>query len=343
MVAQKRASLDTIGNKRLLGQNKTKKAYEKKRAAKAITKAVMYRLFGLDSPINEDYRQAYMCNEYLFQNGDKITSNYCQKKCCTVCNRIRGAQHLAKYGGRILELGELYLVTLTNKNVHQGELYDEVNGMYAALTRMKKNIYKTYKTRINGYRTFECTYRGFKTGFNPHFHFIVQGEKEANLLVKLWLKQFPSANVGGQNVKKVTNTKKSLLEVFKYLAKPITKGYYSATAYDEIMIAAKRHRVTEPLGCIRGKKDEDSDELSLEELKAQKINFKGHRVEVWKYVHELYDYVSPDGELLLDTKLDAKTINSLRIIERYDVEEKKEKMSEQSMFYEHRGKGKILF
>jgi len=338
--AKKSDSLDTIGNSRLLGLKKVKKAYEKKRDAKVLTKASTYKLFGLQSILNDDYRQAYMCNEYLFQNGNKITSNYCKKKCCTVCSRIQAAQHLAKYGNRILELDDLHLVTLTDKNVFKGELNDNVQSMFSALSRIKKNISKNYKDlKINGFRSFECTYT-FTKGFNPHFHFIVEGKATAELLVKLWLKQMPLADAGGQNIKKVTHTKKSLLEVFKYIAKPVTKGYYSPTAYDEIMRSIKHRRVTDALGKIRGvrKQNEDLGSLDIDELKAMHIDFKGDRYGVWKYTHELYDYVTTDGELLLDSPLKEKTKKALKIIERSYAPQNEKRNTEQTLFYANRCK-----
>ena len=343
MNSQKKRSLDTIRNSRLLGSDSTKKAYAKKRAAKALTKSAMYRLFGLQSPINDDYRQAYMCNEYLFQKGKKITSNYCRKKCCTVCNRIKAAQSLGKYGERILKLNDLYLVTLTDKNVGKGELADNVDGMYHSLKRIKKNLYKK-KMSINGYRTFECTFG--LNGFNPHFHFIVQGKDVAEELLRLWLNQMPNANRKGQHIAKVQNTKKSLLEVFKYIAKPVTKGYYSASAYDEIMQVVKRHRVTDPLGSIRGRKeiepDEDVAELSIDNLEAQEINFKGHRFEIWRYVQKLYDYVSPDGELLIGEPLDRKTLNAINVIEKSKAEKvSKDRISERQSYANARERIKL--
>jgi hypothetical protein len=318
-----------------------KKSYGKKRSAKVLTKEVMRRMFGLDSILQDDYRQAYKCNEFIFQNGKKATSNYCDKKCCTVCNRIRSAQRLSKYGNRILELNDLHLVTLTNKNVFRNEVIDEVDEMYLALGRIKKNFYKK-KKRINGYRTFECTY-SLRTGFNPHFHFIVSGREEAALLVELWLKQFENANRGAQDIRKVTPTKKSLLEVFKYVAKPVTKGYYSCTAFDEIMRSAKFHRSSEALGTIRGRRDDD-DKINMEELKSQTIDFKGDRIEVWKYVHDLYDYVAPDGELLIGTPLDRKTMNAINVIRNSKIEnnEINKIIPDQRLFYKNRSSDPIF-
>lgn len=341
-MASKTASLDTIGISRPLAKNRVKESYEKKRAAKALTKASMYRMFGLQSTLNDDYRQAYMCNEYLFQNGNKITSNYCDKKCCTVCNRIRSAQRLAKYGYRILKLEDLHLVTLTNKNVFKGQLIEEVDRMYLALKRIKKNMSKTYGMKINGYRTFECTYSQ-KKGFNPHFHFIVSGKAKSEKLRDLWLEQFSeTAKLDGQDVKKATKTRKSLLEVFKYIVKPVTKGFYNCVAFDEVMRSAKGHRSTDPLGSIRGR-TKDDDKINMEDLKSQTIDFKGHRIEVWKYVERLYDYVAPDGELLIGIPLDRKTMNAINVISNSKIEDETIiKPPDQQLFYKHRSRKPIF-
>lgn len=347
VTSDQKCSLDTIGINRIPAKYDTKKKYEKKRAAKAITKVTMYRMFGLQSPINDDYRQAYMCNEYLFQKGNKITSNYCQKKCCTVCSRIKSAQSLSKYGSRLLELDDLHLVTLTDKNVGLGELESNVDQMFKALGRIKRNINKNYKDlKITGYRSFECTYKR-STGFNPHLHFIVSGKESAQLLVRLWLNQIPTADRKAQDIKKVNHSKKSLLEVFKYVAKPVTKNYgielseFSVVAYDEIMQVAKRHRCTEPLGKIRGKVDTTPvDSLSLDDLQAHEIDFKGNRIEVWKYVNELYDYVSPTGERLLNTSLDRKTQNAINVIQRSRKENRGQRTSPVELFYQSRPRPK---
>ena len=97
----------------------------------------------------------------------------------------------------------------------------------------------------------------------------------------------------------------------------------------------KRHRVTDPLGCIRGKREiEETDvsELEIDNLDAQEINFKGHRIEVWRYVNELYDYVSQDGELLIGDPIDRKTLNAINAIERSKSEEAKERITERQSF-----------
>ena len=311
-------SLDTIVSKQVKTGKTPKELFLKKRKNKVITKATMYKLFGLqDSPLLKDYRQAYKCNETIAKdpNTGKVTVYYCKKRCCTVCARIKSAQSLAKYGEAILKKEDLYLVTLTNKNVFKGELNDEIGRMIKAISKIRVNM-RVQGFKLNGFKTFECTVTPYK-GFNPHFHFLVQGKEAAEMLLKLWLKKFPNATKTGQDITKAGNTYKDLLEVFKYVAKPVTKGYYNPVAYDEIMCALINRRTTEPLGVIRGVKplkQECTKDIGLDDLESQNINWNGYEFNVWNYVNELHDWVSDEGECLIDEPLDKETKEALEAI-----------------------------
>ena len=311
-------SLDTIVSKHVKTEKTPKEIFLKKRKNKVITKASMYKLFGLqDSPLLKDYRQAYKCNETVIKDRDtgKVTTYYCKKRCCTLCSRIKSAQSLAKYGEGILKLGDLYLVTLTNTNVFKGELNDEISRMVKVISKIRENM-RVQGFRLNGYKNFECTYSYYK-GFNPHFHFVVQGKEVAEMLLRLWLKHNPDATKTGQDITKVGKTKKDLLEVFKYVAKPVTKGYYNPIAYDEIMCSLINRRTSEPLGEIRGAKSlkqECTTDIGLEDLESQNINWNGYQFNVWNYVDELHDWVSDEGECLIDEPLDKETKEALEAI-----------------------------
>lgn len=304
-------SLDTIGTKQVKSEKTPKELFLKKRKNKVITKASMYKMFALqDSPLLGHYRQAYRCNEAIIKNHEtgKVTVNYCKKRCCTVCARIKSAQSISKYGDAILMLGDLYMVTLTNKNVFKGELTDEVTRMVGAIGKIRVNM-RVQGHKLNGYKSFECTYSRY-TGFNPHIHLVVQGKEIAEMIHRLWLKQFPNASERGQDIRKVGNTYKDLLEVFKYVAKPVTKGYCYPDAYDEIMRAFVKRRTSEPIGTVRGSKplkSECTKDIGLDDLQSQNISWNGYEFNVWTYVNQLHDWVSDQGECLIDEPLDTKT------------------------------------
>jgi len=311
-------SLDTIVSKQVKTGKTPKELFLKKRKNKVITKASMYKLFGLqDSPLLKDYRQAYRCNETIHkdQSTGKVTVYYCKKRCCTVCSRIKSAQSLTKYGKAILDLDDLHLVTLTNKNVPKGELNDEVTRMVEVIGKIRVNM-RVQGYQLHGYKSFEITHSP-KTGFNPHFHFVVQGKEVAEMLHRLWLKQNPDAKKSAQDISKVGGTYKDLLEVFKYVAKPVTKGYYNPIAYDEIMRSLVNRRTTEPLGKVRGAKSlkhECTKDIGLDDLESQNINWNGYEFNVWNYINELHDWVSDEGECLIDEPLDKDTKEALEAI-----------------------------
>jgi len=106
------------------------------------------------------------------------------------------------------------------------------------------------------------------------------------------------------------------------------------------MRTVKRHRTTEALGCIRGRLENDTDTISLNELEAQEITFKGNTVQLWQYVNELYDYVNFEGELLIDEPLDLKTLNAIEIINKSIIaeNEKEQKLSNTEAFAKARSR-----
>jgi len=322
---QNRRLLDTIGTNLALAPNKpdlVKTRFIKKRDAKAMTKNMMNTMFGLQNSPNLDaYRQAYMCGEYIFQNGKKTSTNHCKKRCCQVCNRIRSKQLLEDYLPSLSQLGDLWFVTLTNVNVTSEFLADELRLMVDVFQKIKNNIRKKYKQHsCNGFRSMECTYSLHKH-FNPHIHAVFDSEGAALESVRQWLVHFPKASLEGQHVVKMYDGRKGLIELFKYVAKPITSGYYSPKKYDDIITAFKNLRAYQPFGNVKKNVlKEEVDDIDETKLKSQFITWKGERIEVWKWLNESDDWVAPDGELFLDEKRSRKLDNTLKIINKAKVE-----------------------
>ena len=350
VIHQKTRLLDTIGNNLSLAQNNSdlvRARFIKKRDAKAITHDMMFKMFGLqNSPNLDDYRQAYRCGEYLHQNGKKVTTNHCKKRCCQVCNRIRSKQMLDDYLPSLINLGELWFVTLTNVNVNREELSNEVLFMKDAFTKIKNNIRKNYKEHsCNGFRSMECTYSLTKA-FNPHIHLVVDSYGAAKEFVRQWLNHFKDASKDGQNITKMYNDHKGLVELFKYVAKPITNGYYNPKSYDAIISAFKGVRAYQSFGSKVKKNPikDAADDIDDTKIKAQHVKWKGERIEVWKWLDEVYDWIAPDGELFLDEKRSRKLNNTLNVINKSKVI-KDERIDTHAMFQRVRPRGsdKILF
>ena len=74
-----RGNLDTL-------KQKAKNHFFSKRLAQSLTKLP-------ESPLNKAYRRTlFDCGALLVQEGQKLTSRYCNGRWCNTCNRIRTAK-----------------------------------------------------------------------------------------------------------------------------------------------------------------------------------------------------------------------------------------------------------
>lgn len=294
---QKRVSLDTLAQLRidpLDGRDK----FIKRQKAKAITLAQIFPLIDLDSRLKKSYWRSFHCNRLILQEGHKMTTKYCNGRWCTVCNRIRMAKMINAYSIQLMNLDDLYFVTLTTPNVKAKELSSEIDGMYKSWRAINHNIRKTYKLRIKGMRKLECTYNPKADTYNPHFHFLINGKSSAKLLIDLWLKRYADANRKAQDMRKAKEG--SLIELFKYTVKGVHKGKYYAEALDQIYQALEGRRTYQPFG-ISKVADED-----VSGIKSQEVTFKGYNNTQWRWSNQVKDWVSSDGELMTEYIIDGK-------------------------------------
>lgn len=269
------------------------KKYQKKARAKATTNAVVFQLVDVKSPLTKSYWQSYHCNNIQLQEGSKITSKYCNQRWCLVCNRIRTAKVINGYSEPLSKIKEPQFVTLTIPNVPAKELKTALESMVKSFTKIRKNIAKTYGTKIIGIRKTECTYNPKRNDYHPHYHLIIEGKETAHNLVSLWLKQYPKADIKGQDIRPAD--KNSMLELAKYFTKVVNKDKFYPKQMDIVFRAMKGKRTFQPLGI---KKDVSED---IDEIQSQEIDFKPNVVsEIWGYEKEVYDWVSASGETLTD-------------------------------------------
>jgi len=316
--ASKRIDLDTLELTADFLVKRPLNLWSQRQKAKSVSTAINGKLCYLNSDIHKDYQKAYYCNEYLFQDGKQITADFCKKRNCIVCSRIKAAKLMAAYAKPLLELGDLYLVTLTAPNVKGADLSIEIQRLYNAFKRVKDNIRKNHKDiQIKGFRKLEVTYSERTKKFNPHYHIILRGKETAEKVRQLWLKQNPSASIGGQDIRPV-RSKKALLEVFKYITKAIVKDTFDTKALDQMYTAIKGVRTYQSMGVKK------IAETKQEKYESAPIEHRSERIEVWKWCQDKKDWYSPSKEKFNDTYISQETKRIIKIVDSAIYEKQKE-------------------
>jgi hypothetical protein len=249
----------------------------------------------------KQYWKTWHCDRVKLQQGNKIQGSLCRKRWCQHCNRIKTAELIGAYHKPLIELSEadtLYFVTLTAPTVKARQLRSELKKRYKAFTRIKDNARKNHGVKLVGIRKTEVTYNEAKDHYHPHFHLIVQGKSEAELIQALWLNQFDRASINAQDIRAIDTTDSSnLIEIFKYATKDVTKDTTTAKAMDTIYTALQGIRTIQTYGSIRKVKEPKE----AKEETAQ-IDWIEPRNEIWVYEATEADYFNAYNERLIGTK-----------------------------------------
>jgi len=304
----KRLPLDTLELTSDYEPKKATEVFKARQKSKALTKAINGKLLYLDSEIHKDYQQAWYCNQYLIQEGAKVTSSYCRKRSCLVCSRIFAARLMQGYVKPILALPDLHMVTLTAPNVKSENLQFELDKFYASFVKIKDNLRKNYGVKLQGFRKLEITFNHRTKEYNPHYHILVSTREAADQVRRLWLTQFKEASYKAQDVTKINSTN-ALLEVFKYVTKAIVKDTFDAKALDKMYIAMKNRRAYQPMGIKKSKA------IKIEQYESNFITHRSERIEVWKWCNSRYDWYAPDGEKFNDGDLQKETKRIIKVID----------------------------
>ena len=295
------------------GEKSGKKTNLRRRAmSKYVSNALAGKLAALDSPLKKSYLNSFNCSSFMLQDGNTITSKYCNGRWCLTCNRIRTAKMMNGYMEALEKMQDKHFVTLTIKNCNYDELRDTMKRMYRAIRTIKKYLDKR-GIKLQGLRKLECTYndnrfsKSFDT-YHPHFHFIVDKAFDAEALRFQWLKNIPEAGMDGQNVKPCDI--RTIKELFKYSTKLVTKSnkvgnVINPVPLDIIYQSMYGLRTFQPMGVLRKiKVTEDVEELQsqvYEELNGEKSLIVNENFIVWHWAGEDWlDYQT--GELLTGHK-----------------------------------------
>lgn len=203
---------------------------------KSITQALCLALVDVAKKNGDVRRQqsfwnAYHCQNRVLVSDNKLYTNYCKNRFCTVCCAIRKANMINRYYPTIKTWEEPYFVTLTVKACTAKQLNRMVIRMFRAFElihdRCKKRYQRGKGIKLIGIKALECNFNSVKRTYNPHFHLVVSSKEVAELLVSEWIKQwrptsgnkYKYANPVAQKISKITNLEASLIETIKYGSK----------------------------------------------------------------------------------------------------------------------------
>lgn len=221
------AGTDVMNNESLL----------KRAKRKVITRKMILSLIDVAKKL-EDYEfikpywNTYHCQNKVTVSKDKLYSNYCKNRFCTICCAIRKADTINRYYPTLSNWQDVHFVTLTVKAVKVESLQKWIDGMFRAFklihNRQKKRHERGQGIKIIGIKSLECNFNPQTKTYNPHYHIIVPSKEIADLLVEEWLFQWKSpkklfTSHKAQYVRPVENLERDLIEVIKYGSKIFTE------------------------------------------------------------------------------------------------------------------------
>lgn len=295
---------NSVGNK-----PKPLETLQKRAKSKQFTHSLVVQLAKVeDSPLNKAYWNTYYCATSIKQEGQKLTSKYCKNRFCLVCNRIRTAQMIKGYLKPLEALQDSQFVTLTLPTIEADQLEARIEEMIKGFRKITDRARKQ-GIKLKGVRKLECTARP-NNHFHPHFHIIVEGKVNAEYLLAQWLKEFPIAGKGGQDVREADG--ETIKEMMKYFTKLLPKkeeDLINPKALDIIFSAMIGKRVYQPFGGIK-KVSEEIEEIQAEIIEDIEVKNDGY---VWVQLgHDWYSL--SNGEALSNYKPSEKDLKNIKRI-----------------------------
>ena len=224
----------------------------------------------------DSYWDSYHCNGTLFQDENgKMTTNYCKKRWCVICNRIRTGIMWNKYAPILTDL-PLKFVTLTTHFTNYCTTQADLDFARKLYLKAIKNIMRKLQKKVGkviAIRKTEVTYEPRESlngekSFHLHYHFLIDDtHNSAELLRTLWCEYFsekkfkefvankkknnkyyarekydiinnkinPYATYYAQDIRVADN--KDFAETFKYLCKTHTDIFNEDTQEHETQLA----------------------------------------------------------------------------------------------------------
>lgn len=183
---------------------------------------------GNDELAKSFWNTYYCLDEYVEFDG-RLYANYCKNRFCTVCAAIRKAEIMNSYLPLILQWPDPHFVTLTVKALSAGRLDALIDSVNKGMNGIIRQYYKRYERgtgqKLIGIKSLECNFNPLRRTYNPHFHLIVATKEMAEILVKEWLKKSKpyKTSYKAQDMQRMDNGEKCLMEVLKYTSKLFTE------------------------------------------------------------------------------------------------------------------------
>jgi hypothetical protein len=188
-------------------------------------------------------------------------------------------------------------VTLTDKTVCGRNLASALSNRTKCLSNVIRTLKKRFKSNIKAIRKIEITYNQQTNEYHPHIHILVDGDLIATEIVKEWLKRNRTATNDAQDITQANQN--SLIELFKYTTKLVTKNGINPKAQDLIFNVLRRKRTIQTYGIKR-----QCDKI--DEYDTTEITFKRPQIEIFKF--DKYDWVSAYGEVFSEYEPSNETI-----------------------------------
>lgn len=288
--------------------------YRKRARAKYISRALVLEMVKLDSPLKKSYWNTWHCSNVILQDGQTLTTKYCNNRWCTVCNRIRTGKLIKGYLPELKKMEDPQFVTLTVPNVPAEDLQSTIEDISKTFIKIKNLFYGRRSFKINGIRKIECTHNEETGEYHPHYHIVLDGKDVGEALIAEWLNRYPEARRSAQDIRKADEN--SMIELFKYTTKLTTKNKVTRDgnkvvmeinpeALDVIFRALYNKRTFQSMGWVK-MVSEDIDDLD-----AQIVEDVEEAIDVWTWEQGASDWVNSAGELL--TGCDACDIYTLKV------------------------------
>jgi hypothetical protein len=309
----------------------------KRAKRKYLNFPVLKHLIALESPLKSRYESTLYCSSRITVKEGKVSSRYCKRTWCNICQPIRSAIRINNYREQLESFGDLQLTTLTSPNCSAGEIRSSVNHFRKIFRQFRNTYKKSHGIHVRGVYNFEFTYNSVSRSYHPHIHIIHEkidswktgrntkegGAQEVNAIIEYWIrKNAGRCSIRAQDCRKcfdiIEGFKYQSLSVFKLKFNGKSKSYVPAYELDQIYQAIAGLRCFQPFGIskIVPDKVEDSqfDKLEAYETEAPEGDYSWRGEDWHQFINcdpdtgELVHHLS-DSNIVTEFKLSGFTPN----------------------------------